>query len=198
MFDNKCSFCPRTLANLNSLSKYMTICIKNAEATGQIIANNSTHICNYSKSIKSVKQKQKDYVDINKYYSNSDINKYYLNNNISDEFAYKLIELDESNNISNSFNLDPTSNLLNEHETTLYKNQEFSNDFLNNSAYTNNIQAFSLDEEIVQKYDEFNQLYESKLEISDIAQHLEFEYKELYETTENGKEIIHKEQNNEM
>ncbi|KAF0489578.1 zn-finger domain-containing protein [Gigaspora margarita] len=37
---------------------------------------------------------------------------------------------------------------------------------------------------------------ESKLEIPDIAQHLEFEYKELYKTTKNNKEITYKEQNN--
>ncbi|KAF0443230.1 zn-finger domain-containing protein [Gigaspora margarita] len=185
------------------------------------------------------------------------------------------IELDESNNISNSFDLDPTSDLLDEHETTLHENQEFSNDFLNNSAYTDDIQASLSDKEIVQEFSNeayadlmvlvtkyklsntagnaiisfFNKhskhsklplpknikqgkkfmnniksnlsykktkvleldnteyfLYhmdlisyiESKLEIPDIAQHLEFEYKELYKTTENGKEITHKEQNNGM
>ncbi|KAF0392635.1 hypothetical protein F8M41_010496 [Gigaspora margarita] len=206
MFDIKCSFCPHIFANLNGLSKYITICVKNAEATGQIIANNSAHIRNYSKPIKSVKQKQKDHVDINKYYLNSDINEYYsdseffaktmsfkdikfrkvskhtklieinsnidLNStyagpsgvfntdNISAEFAYMSIELDESNNVSNSFDLDPTSGLLDEHETTLHENQEFSNDFLNNSAYTNDIQASSSDEKIVQKHDEFpNEAY---------------------------------------
>ncbi|CAG8854717.1 19030_t:CDS:1, partial [Gigaspora margarita] len=47
--------------------------------TSQIIANNSAHICNNSKPIKLVKQKQKDHIDINKYYPNSDINKYYSN-----------------------------------------------------------------------------------------------------------------------
>ncbi|CAG8853378.1 820_t:CDS:1, partial [Gigaspora margarita] len=51
--------------------------------TGQIIANNSAQICNYSKPIKLVKQKQKDHVDINKYYSNSDNNEYYLNSEFS-------------------------------------------------------------------------------------------------------------------
>ncbi|CAG8854385.1 32505_t:CDS:1, partial [Gigaspora margarita] len=61
----------------------MTICVKNAEATGQIIANNSAHIRNYSKPIKSVKQKQKDYVDIKKYYLNSDNNEYYSNSEFS-------------------------------------------------------------------------------------------------------------------
>ncbi|KAF0461431.1 hypothetical protein F8M41_000424 [Gigaspora margarita] len=158
MSDNKCSFCSRTFANLNSLSKHMTICVKNAEATDQIIANNSTHIHNYSKLIKLVKQKQKDYVDINKYYLNSDNNKYYSNSefftktityasplgvsntdNIFGKFVYMLIELNESNNVSNSFDLDSTSDLLDENETTLYENQEFSNDFLNNSAYTDDI-----------------------------------------------------------
>ncbi|CAG8855843.1 44170_t:CDS:1, partial [Gigaspora margarita] len=79
MSDIKCSFCPHTFANLNGLSKHMTICVKNAKATSQIIANNSAQICNYLKPIKSVKQKQKDHVDINKYYSNSNNNEYYSN-----------------------------------------------------------------------------------------------------------------------
>ena len=59
MSNNKCLFCSHTFTNLNSLSKHMTTCVKNAEATGQIIANNSTHICNYSKPINSVKQNKK-------------------------------------------------------------------------------------------------------------------------------------------
>ncbi|KAF0473737.1 hypothetical protein F8M41_024865 [Gigaspora margarita] len=158
MSDIKCSFCPRTFANLNGLFKHMIICVKNAEATDQIIANNSAQICNYSKSIKLVKQKQKNHVNINEYYSNSDNNEYYSNSefstktmsfkdikfrkvskqtksieinssidlnstytgpsgvsntdNISNEFAYMSIELDESNNASNSFDLDPTYDLL--------------------------------------------------------------------------------------
>ncbi|KAF0492547.1 hypothetical protein F8M41_021668 [Gigaspora margarita] len=182
MSDIKCSFCPCTFANLNGLSKYMIICVKNAKATNQIIANNFAQICNYSKPIKLVKQKQKDHIDINEYYLNSeyysnsefsaktisfkdikfrklskqtksieinssiDLNSTYAGplgvsntDNISDEFAYMSIELDESNNASNSFNLNPTSDLLDKHETTLHENQEFSNDFLNNSAYTNDI-----------------------------------------------------------
>ncbi|KAF0552617.1 hypothetical protein F8M41_021474 [Gigaspora margarita] len=90
------------------------------------------------------------------------------------------IELDESNNELNSFDLDPTSDLLNEHETTLHENQEFSNNFLNNSAYTNDIQAFLSDEEIVQKHDKFpNEAYADLIVL-------------------NGKEITHKEQNNGM
>jgi len=99
--------------------------------------------------------------------SNIDLNSTYAGpsgvsntDNISDEFAYMSIELDESNNVSNSFDLDPTSDLLDEHETTLHENQEFSNDFLNNSAHTDDIQASSSDEEIVQKHDEFpNEAY---------------------------------------
>ncbi|KAF0395532.1 hypothetical protein F8M41_010219 [Gigaspora margarita] len=176
MSDIKCLFCSRIFTDLNDLSKYMIICVKNAKATGQIIANNFAQICNYSKPIKSVKQKQKNHIDINEYYSNSefsaktmsfkdikfrkvskqtksikinssiDLNSTYAGpsgvsntDNISDEFAYMSIELDESNNASNSFDLDPTSDLLDEHETTLYENQELTNDFLNNSAYTDNI-----------------------------------------------------------
>ncbi|KAF0377016.1 hypothetical protein F8M41_012661 [Gigaspora margarita] len=150
MSDNKYSFCLCTFANLNSLSKHMTICVKNAETTDQIIANNFAHICNYSKPIKSVKQKQKDHININEYYSTyagpSGVSN---TDNIFDKFAYMSIELNESNNVSNSFNLDPTSDLLDEHETILFENQEFSNNFLNNSAYTNDIQVSLSDEEIV-------------------------------------------------
>ncbi|CAG8855166.1 22915_t:CDS:1, partial [Gigaspora margarita] len=87
MSDIKCLFCPCTFANLNGLSKHMIICVKNAKATDQIIANNFAQIRNYSKPIKSVKQKQKDHVDINEYYSNSDNNKYYSNS----EFSAKTI-----------------------------------------------------------------------------------------------------------
>ncbi|CAG8853902.1 16871_t:CDS:1, partial [Gigaspora margarita] len=83
MSDIKCLFCPRIFANLNDLSKHMTIYVKNAETTSQIIANNSAHIHNNSKPIKSVKQKQKDYVDINKYYLNSNINEYYSKSEFS-------------------------------------------------------------------------------------------------------------------
>ncbi|KAF0531901.1 hypothetical protein F8M41_011576 [Gigaspora margarita] len=39
---------------------------------------------------------------------------------------------------------------------------------------------------------------ENILKIPDKAQNLEFEYKELYKTTEDGKKIIYKEQNNRM
>ncbi|KAF0443888.1 hypothetical protein F8M41_003517 [Gigaspora margarita] len=76
-------------------------------------------------------------IDLNSTYAGSlDISN---TDNISDEFAYMSIELDESNNALNSFDLDPTSDLLDEHETTLYENQEFSNNLLNNSAYTDDI-----------------------------------------------------------
>ncbi|KAF0408000.1 hypothetical protein F8M41_008659 [Gigaspora margarita] len=93
MSDIKYLFYPHTFANFNSLSKHITIYVKNAKATGQIIANNSAHICNNSKPIKSVKQKQKYYVNINKYYSNSDINEYYSNS----EFSAKTLSFKNIN-----------------------------------------------------------------------------------------------------
>ncbi|KAF0477082.1 hypothetical protein F8M41_024296 [Gigaspora margarita] len=100
--------------------------------------------------------KQTKLIEIN---SSIDINSTYAStlgvsntDNISDKFAYMSIELDESKNASNSFDLDPTSDLLDKHETTLHENQEFFNNFLNNSAYTDDIQATSLDEEIVQEF----------------------------------------------
>src|SRR5260363_460813 len=100
MPDIKCSFCPRTFANLNGLSKHIIICVKNAEATSQIIANNFAQIRNYSKPIKSVKPKQKDHVDINEYYSNSDNNEYYSNS----EFSAKTMSFKDK--VSKGFETD--------------------------------------------------------------------------------------------
>jgi len=74
---------------------------------------------------------------------------------LASDFDNMSFELDESNNVSNSFELDSTSDLLDEHETTLHENQEFSNDFLNNYDYTDDIQASLSNKEIVQKHDEF-------------------------------------------
>ncbi|KAF0561122.1 zn-finger domain-containing protein [Gigaspora margarita] len=200
----------------------------------------------------------------------------------TDELAGGLdnmsFELDNSNFNSNMFKVDPTSNLPYEIETTIDKDQEFSNEILNNSTYFEHIRSSFSDKEFDQKHEEFpNEAYanlmvlvtkyklsnaagnaiisffnkhskhltsllpknirqekefmnniksnlsykktkvldlddteyflyhmplisciENILKIPDIAQNLEFEYKELYKTTEDDKEIIYKEQNNGM
>ncbi|KAF0475619.1 zn-finger domain-containing protein [Gigaspora margarita] len=191
-------------------------------------------------------------------------------------FDNMSFELDNSNINLNIAEVDLTSNLPDDIETTINKDQEFSNEILNNSTYFEHIRSSSSDEEFDQKYEEFpNEAYadlmvlvtkyklsnaaengiisffnkhskystsllpknirqrkefmnniksnlsykktkvldlddteyflyhmslisciENILKIPDIAQNLEFEYKELYKTTEDGKEIIYKEQNN--
>ncbi|KAF0472553.1 hypothetical protein F8M41_025004 [Gigaspora margarita] len=50
-----------------------------------------------------------------------------------------LFELDNSNINSNMFEVDPTSNLLDDLETTIDEDQKFSNEILNNSTYFEHI-----------------------------------------------------------
>ncbi|KAF0504807.1 hypothetical protein F8M41_019472 [Gigaspora margarita] len=54
-------------------------------------------------------------------------------------------ELDNSNINSNMFEVDPTSNLLDDLQTTIDEDQEFSNEILNNSTYFEHILSFSSD-----------------------------------------------------
>ncbi|KAF0489522.1 zn-finger domain-containing protein [Gigaspora margarita] len=82
----------------------------------------------------------------------------------TDELASGLdnmsFELDNSNFNSNMFEVDPTSNLLYDIETTIDKDQEFSNEILNNSTYFEHIRSSSSDEEFDQKHEEFpNEAY---------------------------------------
>uniref|UniRef100_A0A8H4EI29 C2H2-type domain-containing protein n=1 Tax=Gigaspora margarita TaxID=4874 RepID=A0A8H4EI29_GIGMA len=78
----------------------------------------------------------------------------------TDELASGLdnmsFELDNSNINSNMFEVDPTSNLLDDIETTIDEDQEFFNENLNNSTYFEHIQSSSSDKEIDQKYEEFS------------------------------------------
>ncbi|KAF0345197.1 hypothetical protein F8M41_015873 [Gigaspora margarita] len=77
----------------------------------------------------------------------------------TDELASSLdnmsFELDNSNINSNMFEVNPTSNLLDDLETTIDEDQEFSNKILNNSIYFEHIQSSSSDEEFDQKYEIF-------------------------------------------
>ena len=61
-----------------------------------------------------------------------------------------------SNNIaSNSFEFDPTSNILDRLETTLHDYSEMSNNLLNNTGFSEVFPNSSSDEEVNQKYDKF-------------------------------------------
>jgi hypothetical protein len=76
---------------------------------------------------------------------------------LASDFDNMSFELDNSNINSNMFEVDPTSNLLDDLETTIDDDQEFSND---NSTYFEHIQSSSSDEEIDQKHEEFpNEAY---------------------------------------
>ncbi|KAF0356164.1 zn-finger domain-containing protein [Gigaspora margarita] len=71
-----------------------------------------------------------------------------------------LFKLDNSNVNSNIFEVDPTSNLLDDFEITIDEDQKFSNEILNNSTYFKHIRSSFSDEEIDQKHEEFpNEAY---------------------------------------
>jgi len=79
---------------------------------------------------------------------------------LASDFDNMSFELDNSNINSNTFEFDPTSNLLDDLETTIDDDQEFSNEILNNSTYFEHIQSSFSDEEIDQKHEEFpNEAY---------------------------------------
>ena len=194
MSDFKCTFCPRTFANRNGLSKHMNVCVLTASEDEQLFANNPAQVRNYSKPIK---QHQNENFDINEYKSDSEFSakkisfkdikfrksskvvkdiQFNSNSNLDSTLASPLhvsntdelasdfnnmsFELDNSNINSNTFEFDPTSNLLDDLETTIDDDQEFSNEILNNSTYFEHIQSSSSDEEIDQKHEEFpNEAY---------------------------------------
>ncbi|KAF0550235.1 zn-finger domain-containing protein [Gigaspora margarita] len=173
MSDFKCTFCSCTYTNRNGLSKHMNVCILTASEDEQLFANNSAQVRNYEFSAKKISFKDikfhkslKVVKDI-QFNSNSNLDStlaspLHLSN--TNELASGLdnisFELDNSNINLNMFEVDPTSNLLDDLETTIDKDQEFSNKILNNSTYFEHIRSSSSDVEIDQKYEEFpNEAY---------------------------------------
>ncbi|KAF0437236.1 hypothetical protein F8M41_004467 [Gigaspora margarita] len=174
MSDFKCNFCPRTFTKCNTLSKHMNVCALTAGVDEQLFVNNPAQVHKFSNPSKL---NQNENFDINEY--KSDIVKDIQFNSKSnfdsslasplhvpntDELASGLdnisFELDNSNINSNIFEFDPTSNLLNDLETTIDEDQEFSNEILNNSTYFEPIRSSSSDEEFNQKHEEFpNEAY---------------------------------------
>ncbi|KAF0345962.1 zn-finger domain-containing protein [Gigaspora margarita] len=75
---------------------------------------------------------------------------------LASSFDNISFELDNSNINLNMFEVDPTSNLLDDLETTIDNDQDFFTEILNNSTYFKHIQSSSSDEEIDQKHGEFS------------------------------------------
>ncbi|KAF0333077.1 hypothetical protein F8M41_017046, partial [Gigaspora margarita] len=71
-------------------------------------------------------------------------------------FDNMSFELDNSNINSNIVEVDLTSNLPDNIETTIDEDQEFSNEILNNSTYFELIRSSSSDKEFDQKHEEFS------------------------------------------
>lgn len=67
---------------------------------------------------------------------------------LSNSLANMSFELETNNDNSNCFELDPADNLLEGLESSLQEYQEFSNGLLNDSAFTEEIQNSSDDDEL--------------------------------------------------
>ena len=79
---------------------------------------------------------------------------------LSNSLADMSFEFETNDNNSNSFELDPADNLLEGLENSLQEYQEFSNELLNDSAFTEEIRNSSDDEELKQKHAKFpNEAY---------------------------------------
>jgi len=79
---------------------------------------------------------------------------------LSGSVADMFFEFDSNNIALNSFEFDPTSNILDRLETTLHDYSEMSNNLLNNTGFSEVFPNSSSDEEVNQKYDEFpNEAY---------------------------------------
>ncbi|KAF0515983.1 hypothetical protein F8M41_017226 [Gigaspora margarita] len=127
MSNFKCTFCSHTYKNCNGLSKHMNVCVFTSSEDEQLFANNPAQVHNYSKLIKQNQNK------------NFDINEYKLDNELASSLDNMSFELDNSNINSNMFEVNLTSNLLDDLETTIDEDQKFSNKILNNSTYFKHI-----------------------------------------------------------
>ncbi|KAF0531767.1 zn-finger domain-containing protein [Gigaspora margarita] len=151
----------------------MNICVLTAGEDEQLFANNPAQVRKFSNPSKLNQNKN---FDINKYKSDSefsakkilfkDINTLASSLHVSntDELASGFdnmsFELDNSNINSNIVEVDLTSNLPDDIETTIDEDQEFFNKILNNSTYFKLIRSSSSDKEFDQKHEEFpNEAY---------------------------------------
>ncbi|KAF0535905.1 hypothetical protein F8M41_009412 [Gigaspora margarita] len=151
MSDFKYNFCSHTFTKRNLLSKHMKGCVLTSNEDEQLFANIPAQVCNefsakkilfkdikFCKSLKIVKDIQ--------FNSNSNLDStlaspLHVSNTdeLASGFDNMLFELDNSNINLNIIEVDPTSNLPDDIETTIDKDQEFSNKILNNSTYFEHI-----------------------------------------------------------
>ncbi|KAF0506718.1 hypothetical protein F8M41_019082 [Gigaspora margarita] len=143
-------------------------CVLTSNEGEQLFANNPAQVHNEFSakkiSFKDIKfhKSSKIVIDI-QFNSNSNLDSTLASslhvsntNELASGFDNMLFELDNSNVNSNIVEVDPTSNLPDDIETTINEDQEFSNEILNNSTYFEHIRSFFLDEEIDQKHEEFS------------------------------------------
>ncbi|KAF0560707.1 zn-finger domain-containing protein [Gigaspora margarita] len=171
MSDFKCNFCLLIFAKCSSLSKYMKVY---SEFSAKKISFKDIKLHKSSKVVKDIQFNSNSNLDSTLasplHVSNTD--------KLASSFDNMSFELDNSNINSNTFEFDSTSNLLDDLETTIDEDQEFSNKILNNSTYFEHIRSSFSDKEIDQKYEEFS--------------NKAYRYADLMD----DKEIIYKEQNN--
>ncbi|KAF0393375.1 hypothetical protein F8M41_010431 [Gigaspora margarita] len=158
MSEFKCNFCPRTFTKCNILSKHMNVCVLTADSefSAKKISFKDIKFRKYSKVVKDIQFNSNSNLDSTLasplHVSNTD--------ELASSFDNMSFELDNSNINSNIVEVDLTSNLPDDIETTIDEDQEFSNKILNNSTYFELIRSSSSDEEFDQKHEEFpNEAY---------------------------------------
>ncbi|KAF0482712.1 hypothetical protein F8M41_023376 [Gigaspora margarita] len=140
----------------------MNVCVLTAGEDEQLFANNLAQVRKFSNPSKL---NQNENFDINEYKSDSEFSpkRYHLKissfaklqnplhvsntDELASGFDNMSFELDNSNINSNIVEVDLTSNLPDDIETTIDEDQEFSNEILNNSTYFELIRSSSSDEE---------------------------------------------------
>ncbi|KAF0436960.1 hypothetical protein F8M41_004553 [Gigaspora margarita] len=112
MSNFKCTFCLRTYANRNRLSKHMNVCVLTASEDKQLFANNPAQVCNY---LKLIKQNQNENFDINKYKSDSEFS--------SRKISFKDIKFCKSSKVVKDIQFNSNSKL----DSTLASSLHVSN-----------------------------------------------------------------------
>ncbi|KAF0366902.1 hypothetical protein F8M41_013595 [Gigaspora margarita] len=106
-----------------------------SEFSGKKISFKDIKFCKFLKVVKDIQFNSNSNLDSTLasplHISNTD--------ELASSFDNMSFELDNSNVNSNIFEVDTTSNLLDNLETTIDKDQEFSNEILNNSTYFEHI-----------------------------------------------------------
>jgi hypothetical protein len=184
----KCSFCDRTFASRNGLSKHMSKCVLFADDEDRIIAKHSETIDKNQILVNSIEQDRLEiqhikldrkfsakkilFKDINFHNTSQSFNEINTfesdfagpsnlsDDNFSEHFADMSFELDDNTNPSNNFDINSNSNILNNFENTLQDYREPSEEISVNAEISEDIQNYSSDDNFNQEYDNFpNEAY---------------------------------------